>query len=118
MNSRSSRVLLALLCAFALMLTGWVYSQYRAMRAELRGIQTDLDASLAAWQQTAADKEELQAELKEVNAALREAQLSLDESTQKTEDMAPQIEALREEKDALQAEIDALRTADAPRTAP
>ena len=90
--TKSTRAALCLVMAAAIGLLAWLGSQYLRDRKTLRSLETQLSESRAAWEATAAAKEELQAELTQVNNDLREANLTIQESASRA---AARLSAVR-----------------------
>ena len=95
--TKSTRAALCLVMAAAIGLLAWLGSQYFRDRKTLRSLETQLSESRAAWEATAAAKEELQAELTQVNNDLREANLTIQESASRAAELRQDIAELEED---------------------
>ena len=98
---KGTAAMLALVLACATLLAGMLGADLARDRRRLAEINGQLEASRAAWEDTAERKEKLQAEMKELTDALKEAKLTLEESTSRAEELQAEIDGLKEEIQAL-----------------
>ena len=90
-------VLMALALVCAIILMGILGADLARDRLRLAEINSQLEVSRAAWEDTAARKEELQAELKQLTDALKEAKLTLEEKETRAEQLRDDIAELEAE---------------------
>ena len=95
--TKSTRAALCLVMAAAIGLLAFLGTQYFRDRKTLRSLETQLTESRAAWEATAAAKEEMQAELTQVNNGLREANLTIQESVTRAVELRRDIAELEED---------------------
>ena len=103
--SRSMKIFLCAVMAAALILAAVIGAGIVRDRRALNEMKRELAVSRAAWEDTAARKEELQAELKTVTEDLKEAQLTLEESTTRAEELRADIAQLETEIAELREKV-------------
>ena len=99
---KGTAAMLALVLACATLLAGMLGADLARDRRRLAEINGQLEASRAAWEDTAERKEKLQAELKELIDALKEAKLTLEEKEARAEQLRAEIAQLQAEIAAAQ----------------
>ena len=99
---KGTAAMLALVLACAMLLAGMLGADLARDRRRLAEINGQLEASRAAWEDTAERKEKLQAELKELTDALKEAKLTLEEKEARAEQLRAEIAQLQAEIAAAQ----------------
>ena len=99
---KGTAAMLALVLACATLLAGMLGADLARDRRRLAEINGQLEASRAAWEDTAERKEKLQAELKELTDALKEAKLTLEEKEARAEQLRAEIAQLQAEIAAAQ----------------
>ena len=99
---KGTAAMLALVLACATLLAGMLGADLARDRRRLAEINGQLEASRAAWEDTAERKEKLQAEMKELTDALKEAKLTLEEKEARAEQLRAEIAQLQAEIAAAQ----------------
>ena len=107
-KKNSTMIALAVVLAVAVILSLVLFNQRNSLSAQVDTLTEELTESRETWENTAAEKEEIEAELKDVQDALREAETALEESTTKIGSLQSELEEAQRVRTEAQNTLDTL----------